>query len=185
MHRRKNLQYFLNALFLLHSVLLSGQVYLKKVAISTGGQEITSSQYRMNLTVGQSAVTKIKTEGTEACLGFWYEIKSITLRPFKLEKYARVDAEVPKADNRISGLQVYPNPFAEKTEIEFELAEPGMTRLNLIDVQGKEIDLLVHGMMDKGKYKITYLPKPGFSGVYTFMLTGGKFRVHKSCIITQ
>lgn len=181
----KNIRWLLLLRMIVVSAILSGQTTLKKIVISNGGQQISNASYRMNLTIGQALAANLQSEKNDAHIGFWYEVKSSSLKPFKLEKYVQSNGIKIKPVNRGNGLIIYPNPFYDQAKIEFELNEHGMTRLSLIDVQGREIDVLMNEVMEQGKYKISYQPRYKVPGMYTLLLTSGTDQVHKSCMILQ
>ena len=162
---------------------LISQTVLKKVVISNGGQSIANNLYQVNLSIGQSLSTKTKNENSEACIGFWYEKKVLTPTSFKLEKYNSPEKVVIKKNAKGSDLKIYPNPVFGKTQIRFLLAEKGKARLSMIDIQGREVDVLLYDHLEDGEYKLTYYPKSAMSGVYTLMLCTEKERLHQSCII--
>jgi Secretion system C-terminal sorting domain len=181
----KNLYLFLLILFCLISFSLISQTKLAKVVISNGGQFTSNNVYSLNLSVGQSLAAKSFTESSEACVGFWYRVNGITTNPFILEKYKVSEKVIVNQPSKGSNLNIYPNPFFDKTQIEFELAESGRTRLCMVDIQGKEIDLVADEYMTNGKYKFTYQSHATMNGVYTLMLITEKERLHKSCIILK
>lgn len=181
----KNVRWLLLIRVFTLTAILAGQTTLKKIVISNGGQQTSNAQYRMNLTVGQAVVANLRSEKNDVHIGFWYEVKSPSLKPFKLEKYVQSSDIKIKPVGKGNGLIIYPNPFFDQTKIEFELHDHGMTRLSLIDAQGKEIDVLMYEVMDTGKYKITYQPKYKVPGIYTLLLTTMKAQVHKPCMILQ
>lgn len=172
-------------MLLLTTVSLTGQTQLGKIVISNGGQSTSNNVYSLNLTIGQPFAAKSKTESSEACIGFWYKVNAITSFPFVLEKYNVPEKVVLNQPGKGANLKIYPNPFFDKAQIEFELVESGITRLSLVDVQGREIDLLANENMTNGRYKFTYQPHAWMSGVYTLMLITGKERLHKSCILLK
>ncbi|MEP7323525.1 MAG: T9SS type A sorting domain-containing protein [Saprospiraceae bacterium] len=173
------------AMLLLTTFSLSGQTQLSKVVISNGGQSTSNNIYSLNLTIGQSFAAKAQSLSSEACIGFWYKVNGTTSFPFVLEKYKVEEKVVLNKPGKGANLKIYPNPFFDKAQIEFELAESGITRLSIVDVQGREIDLLANEYMTSGRYKFTYQSHASMSGVYTLMLITGKERLHKGCILLQ
>ena len=62
--------------------------------------------------------------------------------------------------------QNYPNPFNPSTAIPFELDSPQVVTLRVFDVTGKEVDLLVDGLLSAGSYSIPWEPSRLPTGVY-------------------
>lgn len=164
---------------------ISGQTQLSKIVVGNGGRMISNNAYSLNLTIGQSLAAKSISESTDACIGFWYEVRKVIIRPFRLETYTIGQKADFKSVQKTPDLKIYPNPFFERTQIEFELSQSGMTRVSIIDIQGKEVELLLHEYLHSGKYKIGYQTNSKLNGVYTVMLVTEKERMHKSCIILK
>jgi hypothetical protein len=164
---------------------LPAQTELQKVVISNGGQWTGNALYRANLTIGQSIAMKVESETGEACIGFWYKVKEVQLSKTKLEKFNFPQRIERTPRNAISELKVYPNPVFNHTQIEFELPEKGMVRLSMIDIQGKEVDLILNEDLPEGKYRVQYSPGINFSGMYTILLSAHGGRMHKNLIIVR
>jgi len=62
-------------------------------------------------------------------------------------------AEIPQV-NRLGN--AYPNPFNPMTTIEFALAQPGVTRLEVYTVDGRRIRTLVSGQLASGPHRVTW-----------------------------
>ena len=60
----------------------------------------------------------------------------------------------------------YPNPFNPSTNIEFSLAEDGLTSVSIYDLQGRFVTELVHGFMQAGNYNVQWNATDQSSGVY-------------------
>jgi hypothetical protein len=74
--------------------------------------------------------------------------------------------------------QNYPNPFNGSTDISFEIKQMGLVTLSIYDIAGRQVDMLVNGIMQAGKYSLNWqgdgkdnrgLP----SGVYFYRLSSG------------
>ena len=72
-------------------------------------------------------------------------------------------------DNKID-CYVYPNPFSRQTKICLELPAASVTRCVIYDVMGKEIDILVDGLLQAGKHEfywnINNSSKGNTSGIF-------------------
>lgn len=60
----------------------------------------------------------------------------------------------------------YPNPFSQKTTINYRLANPGKVEIKVYNAIGQEIETLVNEFMVAGDYEITWQPKGMPTGVY-------------------
>ena len=72
---------------------------------------------------------------------------------------------------KIALRQNYPNPFNPSTVIGFELPSTGMTRLEVFDVLGRRVAVLIDGRMDPGVHNIAFDASHLASGVYLYRLT--------------
>lgn len=89
-----------------------------------------------------------------------------------------LDADDPAAalpaDFRLLGN--YPNPFNPRTTIAYDLARPGMVRLEVFDLAGRSVTTLVDGFQPAAEHRVEWdavdaLGRPVPSGVYLYRLT--------------
>lgn len=71
--------------------------------------------------------------------------------------------------------QPSPNPFNAATEIQFLVPERIRVHLAAYDILGREIQTLVYGHRNAGKYSITWNASSLPSGVYLISLKSGEF----------
>jgi hypothetical protein len=67
--------------------------------------------------------------------------------------------------------QSYPNPFNPSTTIRYRLAAPGLVRLSLFDVLGREVAVLVDGRHEAGIHTARWVAVGVSSGMYMARLT--------------
>ncbi len=67
-------------------------------------------------------------------------------------------------------LQNYPNPFNSETKIDYKIAENGFVKIQVYDVLGKELEILVNEIQQAGDYKINFNAQDFSSGVYFYKL---------------
>ncbi len=70
-------------------------------------------------------------------------------------------------------LQNYPNPFNPSTQIRFSLLTTHHARLTVYDILGREVAVLVDGMMQAGTHQTTFDGSNLSSGVYLVRLQAG------------
>ena len=82
--------------------------------------------------------------------------------------------QVPAAGN-LTGFNVYPNPYTGTTVITYTLNDETDISLEVLNVLGKKIQVLVNGEQDIGKYRYSFSAKDlGYSsGVYILKLIVG------------
>lgn len=84
--------------------------------------------------------------------------------------------------SRIAGN--YPNPFSNKTTIEFELDEPSPVRLTLWDVSGKRLGVILDQSMSAGPHSHTFSARDLPSGTYFIRLeTGSTADSHRIVVL--
>lgn len=69
-----------------------------------------------------------------------------------------------------SGFNSFPNPFRENCTITFSLPAAGHTQLAVYDITGKQVAVLVNGMLQTGSHQAVFNANHLPSGVYTLKL---------------
>jgi hypothetical protein len=69
--------------------------------------------------------------------------------------------------------QNFPNPFNPSTVIRYQKSVSGHTRLTVYDVLGREVAVLVDGIMPAGAHQVTFDASSLASGMYLYRLTAG------------
>lgn len=81
--------------------------------------------------------------------------------------------EAPEAPLATALLGNWPNPFNPATVIGFQLSVASRARLSVYDVLGREVAVLVDGMMDVGEHRVRFDADRLSSGVYLYRLQVG------------
>ena len=68
----------------------------------------------------------------------------------------------------------YPNPFNPETVIPFGVPEPGWVRLEVFDMMGRRVALLVDAGVSAGRHRVVWQAGDSPSGVYVVRLTAGR-----------
>jgi hypothetical protein len=68
--------------------------------------------------------------------------------------------------------QNYPNPFNPSTRIRFDLPHGGEVRVEVFDVLGRRVALLVDGRLEAGSHSVDLHADGLASGMYLYRLTG-------------
>lgn len=76
-------------------------------------------------------------------------------------------------------LHNYPNTFNSRTRIEYELPEDGYTKLEVYDIMGKRVSVLIDGFKEKGSHLVNWDAESCPSGVYFGVLKQGYNQVTK------
>jgi hypothetical protein len=69
--------------------------------------------------------------------------------------------------------QNYPNPFNPTTVVGYQLSVAGQTSIKVYDLLGREVAVLVDGVMPAGEHRVTFDATGLSSGVYLYRLQSG------------
>ncbi|MDP8240167.1 MAG: T9SS type A sorting domain-containing protein [Candidatus Hatepunaea meridiana] len=67
----------------------------------------------------------------------------------------------------------YPNPFNTQTIIPFSLPNAMPTKLEVLDLNGRRVALLMNETLNAGDYRVAFNAKEIISGIYLYRLTAG------------
>ncbi len=81
--------------------------------------------------------------------------------------------------------QNYPNPSNPSTTIRYELPKSSMVRLNVYDILGREVSVLVNERKNAGVYEVMFDALGLSSGVYLYRLQAGDFVEVKKLIVVK
>jgi hypothetical protein len=93
-----------------------------------------------------------------------------------------VSNQVPKS---YSLSQNYPNPFNPSTKIRFDLPKQSFAKLNVYDVIGKKISILINKELNAGTYEIEWNASAYPSGIYFYVLSAGDFKGTRKMILIK
>ena len=78
----------------------------------------------------------------------------------------------------------FPNPFNPTTVIAYQLAVSGNVKLSVFDVLGREVAVLVNGVVPAGSHTVTFDASNLTSGMYMYRLdSGGKVLTRKMMLV--
>lgn len=81
--------------------------------------------------------------------------------------------------------QNYPNPFNPITTFSFGLPKDSDVRLSIIDVLGREVDIITSGHKQAGTYTVNYDASKLSSGVYFYSLITGDYKETKKMLLIK
>ncbi len=76
----------------------------------------------------------------------------------------------------------YPNPVNENSVISFRLQQPGVTRIEILDTQGKMVDLLFEENLPASLHKIVIGDLDLSSGNYLWRITSGELQMTQAFV---
>ncbi len=93
-------------------------------------------------------------------------MKARVLEPVSIESDDEVAIKTELSQN-------YPNPFNPSTSIRFTLRTSHIARLTVYDMLGREVAVLVDGVMSAGSHQVSFDGSGLASGIYLVRLTSG------------
>lgn len=70
-------------------------------------------------------------------------------------------------------IDTYPNPFNPTTQIRFTLPESGVTNLKIYDILGRQVAVIVNGLLAAGEHQFTFDATGLPSGLYLYKIESG------------
>ncbi len=81
--------------------------------------------------------------------------------------------------------QNYPNPFNPITTIKFSIKKEGNVKLEIFNVLGQRVAVLLNKKMKAGKYKVKFDARNYASGVYFYRIKSGKFQAVRKMMLLK
>jgi hypothetical protein len=98
---------------------------------------------------------------------------------------SEVELESDIIPNRIELDQNYPNPFNPSTKINFSIDKSTTVKLQIFNLLGKEVALLVDGYLQPGTYSTDFDAVGMASGVYIYQLSANGTIISKKMILQK
>jgi len=111
-------------------------------------------------------------------------LKQGTTNPIGIKQNS---TEIP---DRFSLFQNYPNPFNPVTHIEFSIPVRSIVSLKIYDINGRLVDTIISGEIDKGNYRADFDATNIASGIYYYEIraeseTNGLFKDVKKMVVVK
>lgn len=91
--------------------------------------------------------------------------------------------ESEQTENKL--LNNYPNPFNPVTKIGFTIAKNSFVKIKVYDMLGREVKVLVNGMMNAGTHAVEFNASNLASGIYIYKMEAGEFRAVKKMMLIK
>lgn len=101
------------------------------------------------------------------------------------ELYAGVNKISSEIPEKYTLAQNYPNPFNPTTTLEFDIPNKSYTTLSLYDITGRLIENLHNGLLQPGRYSISWNGSKYASGVYFYTLKTESFQQTKRMVLVK
>ena len=156
-----------------------------------------------NGVTGSSGTVSFQTSGIKKPSGEWcFEVTNVTHATLSYDDgsnlvtqacesgwvYGIGDGPMTRVDNLPDdfGLeQNYPNPFNPTTEISFNLPQTAYVTLNIYNVTGQKVAMLVDRQMGAGRHTAQWDAGSFSSGVYFYRLTADSFTETKKMVLLK
>lgn len=137
-------------------------------------------------TVPPQSLTRIRNIGIAIARGIYLSLNN------QITGINQITTTIPQ---KFSLSQNYPNPFNPTTSIAFKIpllrgedAAGGrgvFVILEIFDVSGKKVEILVKGYLNPGTYKVNWSASQYPSGVYFYKLSTGSFTTAKKMLLLK
>ena len=85
-------------------------------------------------------------------------------------------------DKRLSGINIYPNPFDQFATVSFEIPTTGNIEIKVFNQMGQVVSTLVEGQCRQGKHHVYYEASGLPTGIYFLRLQAGQEIVARKII---
>jgi hypothetical protein len=124
--------------------------------------------------VTAGAINPPGIQGVHACFFVFEQFGTIGINP--------VGTEIPE-DFRL--YQNYPNPFNQSTMFKFQCSIPGNVKINIYDITGREVRIIMNEYKKAGSYVISFNGSGLSSGVYFYKMKAGEYTETKKLILMK
>jgi len=121
----------------------------------------------------------------ESEAGISYTIFGAIINGTKFGTITSLKNSSPLVINTYSLYQNYPNPFNPSTTIHYSLPQPGVIRLTVYDLVGREVTTLVNEQKEAGHYTVDFNGEGLASGMYLYRLSAGPFTQFKRMMLAK
>jgi hypothetical protein len=111
----------------------------------------------------------------------WWAIDNFCVLRWE-EGVSSIENDIP---DKYTLSQNYPNPFNPSTVITYSLPKPGIVKLTVYDVLGREARTLVNEYKPAGIYEVTFDDSSLSSGLYFYRMNAGGFMDVKKMILLK
>lgn len=150
------------------------------VAKAASGGQYNSTYYQALWQQTGEMTSRILQEATEnyAHLLYTAAVDAGILSPTSV-------AHVSLDPEELTLYQNYPNPFNPQTFISYSLPHAAKVRLNVFDLLGREVDVLVDERQASGMYTVKFDASGLTSGVYFYRLTAANYVHTRKFIVVK
>ena len=132
----------------------------------------------------------VNTTGTSSgAIGYYSShYTDSTQRPTLTIKYIAQTTQVKSESHNLPDffhLEAYPNPFNPSTTISYTLNNSDWVKINIIDINGRIVDRLVHTYQSVGEHQLQWNASQFSSGIYFVSMNAGKRQAIKKIVLSK
>jgi len=144
--------------------------------------EFTSAnKYYSDVALFEDRIISVWADARNGPLDIYCNIRSYS-NPDTTVNIIQTSSNIP---GKFSLAQNYPNPFNNSTQINFEINQSGIYKLDVYDNLGQKINEVLNKNLSVGSYKINFESGSLSSGVYHYILSSPKERLVKSFVLLK
>lgn len=149
---------------------------IREVAYSGVGTEDADTTTYLNFETREGLSASIELDDEGSPIGVTYTVEELT------DTATDEVAEVPRS-YELS--QSYPNPFNPSTTIRYRLPQTDRVRLEVVDLMGRTVRVLVDERNSAGQYTVSFDGSNLPSGMYLYHLRAGSFEKTRSMMLVK
>jgi hypothetical protein len=111
------------------------------------------------------------------------DVQAANLNDLHLSEHDGIRGSMIPSDYFLN--QSYPNPFNSVTRIDYGLPERSHVDLEIFDVTGRRISILVNGYQEAGYHSLTWDSGSEPSGIYFYRLKAGEYAQSKKMTVVK
>ena len=81
--------------------------------------------------------------------------------------------------------RIYPNPFNPVLNVDFQLEKSGLTKVEVYDLQGNQVDVVYSGFLQSGNNNFSWDAEKHPSGTYFVSLISGESKITTSVVLLK
>lgn len=150
---------------------VQAQVQLQLDAITSGGIPSSSSNVKLEGSIGQIATTSSVGDNVQSFAGLWSSFYSTDL----ITDIEREESPRKNVPEKFSLNPAYPNPFNPTTRISYGLPRASHVKLTVYNMLGKQVQVLVNKRQKAGRHETIFRGRGLASGIYVYRLRTENF----------
>jgi hypothetical protein len=150
--------------------------------LSSGGRDIMMSGLNYPIEISVSGINMLLKDKSGNMEKLIRDGEKVSIGSLEVERLTASSVEIPKSYELY---QNYPNPFNPTTKIKFGLPNKEKVRLEVYNVLGQRVEMLLDKELDAGYHEIEWKASKYASGMYIYRISAGSFTAVKKLILMK